>query len=191
VLADGGLAGEHAGALVLLVPGRDAAGTARRLSRRLSTGVAVTVGAAGPASGARAVAGAYREALRCVDVLLSLGRAGDAASPDELGVYGVLLSSAGRDDLLRFVERTVGPVLEYDARRGSELARTVLRYFELDGNLARTAAELFVHVNTLYQRLDRVTSLLGEGWRRGDQALQVHLALKVHSALLPPPDDAE
>lgn len=187
VSLDGGLAGEHAGELVLLLPGRDAAAAARWLQRRLSATAPVTVGTAGPAAGARAVAGAYRDALHCTDVLVSLGRTGEAASPDELGVYGVLLGSTRHDDLLRFVERTVGSVLEYDERRGSELAHTVLTYFELDGNLARTAAELFVHVNTLYQRLDRVTALLGEGWRHGDSALQVHLALKVHRALLARP----
>jgi len=37
-------------------------------------------------------------------------------------------------------------------------------------------------VNTLYQRLERVTQLMGEGWRTGDGALQVHLALQLHGA---------
>ena len=40
-----------------------------------------------------------------------------------------------------------------------------------------------MHVNTLYQRLDRVTALLGPGWRTGDSALQVHLALTLSRAL--------
>lgn len=187
---EGGLAGEHGGAVVLLLPGGDAADVARSVRQRLAqaTGLGVTVGAAGPAAGAVPLAAAHRDAVRCADVLVSLGRRGEAASPDDLGVYGLLFSQAGKDDLAQFVRRTVGPVLDYDVRRGSELARTALTYFELDGNLARTAAELYVHVNTLYQRLDRVTSLLGDGWRHGDHALQVHLALKVHRALTAAPD---
>lgn len=185
VAAEGGLAGDHGQHVVLLIPGRDSNATAALVGRRLAAGTPVTVGAAGPAAGARAVAATYREAVRCVDVLTSLGRTGQVATPEDLGVYGVLLGTGTRADLERFVRRTVGPVLDYDARRGSTLAKTLLTYFQLDGNLARTAAELYVHVNTLYQRLDRVTALLGDGWRRGDQALQVHLALKVHAALLP------
>ena len=70
-----------------------------------------------------------------------------------------------------------------DLERGSELARTLLPWYSCGGNLTRTAAELYVHVNTLYQRLDRVSSLLGEGWRTGDGALQAHLALQAHRAL--------
>ena len=97
--------------------------------------------------------------------------------------FGLLLGVAGGEDVARFVRRTVGPVLDYDRERGSELARTLLTWYACGGNLTRTAAELYVHVNTLYQRLDRVTQLLGEGWRSGDGALQTHLALQAHRAL--------
>jgi hypothetical protein len=54
------------------------------------------------------------------------------------------------------------------------------RPFAHDANLARTAAARYVHVNTVYQRLERIRSLRGTGWRSGDGALQVQLALKLH-----------
>jgi DNA-binding PucR family transcriptional regulator len=118
-----------------------------------------------------------------VTVLLALDRDGEGASPGELGVYGLLFHQAGRDELHRFVRRTIGPVLDYDTQRGGELTRTLLAFFACDTGLGRTAAELYIHVNTLYQRIDRITSLLGPQWRHGDQVLQVHLALKVHMVL--------
>jgi DNA-binding PucR family transcriptional regulator len=74
----------------------------------------------------------------------------------------------------------VGAVLDYDAARGTELLATLEAYLACGGNHAQTAAALYIHVNTLYQRLDRITRLLGEGWRHGDTALQVHLACKLH-----------
>lgn len=188
-----GLHALHQGNLVLLVradgeqqPGEDvASAVARRFAAQLSRGCGCTftVGAAGPATGTGAVPELHRDAVRCCEVLLSLGRAGESASADDLGVYGLLLGSAGQADVRRFVRRTVGSVLDYDRDRGSELARTLLTWYACGGNLTRTAAELYVHVNTLYQRLDRVTSLLGEGWRSGDGALQAHLALQAHRAL--------
>ena len=181
-----GVAGVHQGRVVLLLPASGGhRGAELAVTIRAATGRPVTLGAAGPASGPAALVAAHREALRCRDVLVALGRHGDGAGPDDLGVYGLLLSSAGRDDLAAFVRRTLGPVLDYDARRGSDLVGTLACWFRHDGNLARTAADLFVHVNTLYQRLDRVTSLLGKDWRHGDPALQVHLALKLHLALRP------
>ena len=190
-----GLHAMHSGDLVLLVPidaaDGEGAGAASAAAARLSaqlqaaSGCAFTVGAAGPATGTAAVPELHGDAVRCCEVLLSLGRTGESASAEDLGVYGLLLGAAGQDDVRRFVRRTVGPVLDYDRDRGSELARTLLTWYACGGSLTRTAAELYVHVNTLYQRLDRVTSLLGDGWRSGDGALQAHLALQAHRALGP------
>ncbi|MGX4688782.1 helix-turn-helix domain-containing protein [Streptomyces sp. JNUCC 63] len=189
----GGLAGEYRGDVVVLLPGDgDGAGaagpaeTARDLAEHLTKSVdaPVTVGAAAASTtGVDPIVESHRDAARCLDVLLALGRDGEGASPTELGVYGLLFHKTGRDELRRFVDRTIGAVLEYDAQRRSDLVRTLLTYFACDGNLNRTAAVLYVHVNTLYQRVDRITTLLGPRWRHSDQALQVHLALKVHSVL--------
>jgi sugar diacid utilization regulator/uncharacterized protein YigA (DUF484 family) len=193
----GGMSGQHRGDLVLLVPDEQASAdrpsdataapasaAAAKVSARLRESVSppATVGASGPGTGAAELADLYREASRSCDVLVSLGRAGEAAGRDELGVYGLLLSGSGPEEVERFVTRTVGALLDYDRERGSELARTLLAYYGSGGSLTRTAQDLFVHVNTLYQRLERVTQLLGEGWRSGDGALQVHLALQLHGA---------
>ena len=180
----GGMSGQHRGDLVLLVAADDASATAAAVAARLKPAVdcPVTVGVAGPGTGPQELAELYREACRCCDVLVSLGRTGSAAAREELGVYGLLLSGSGQEEVDRFVHRTVGPLLDYDRERGSDLARTLLAYYSSGGSLTRTAQELFVHVNTLYQRLERVTSLMGEGWRTGDGALQVHLALQLHGA---------
>ncbi|MQY10283.1 hypothetical protein SRB5_03900 [Streptomyces sp. RB5] len=178
----GGLAGEYRGDVVVLLPGdADPGALARHLSDAVE--VPVTVGAAPAAPGTEAVAEAHRDATRCLDVLLALDRDGEGATAGELGVYGLLFHATGRDELRRFVHRVLGPVLEYDAQRGGELARTLLTYYANDANLTRTAAALYIHINTLYQRMDRVTALLGPHWKHADQALQVHLALKVHAVL--------
>jgi DNA-binding PucR family transcriptional regulator len=86
---------------------------------------------------------------------------------------------AGRGELDRFVDRTLGPVLAYDGERGTDLAATLEAYFAAGGNLTRAAGALHVHVNTLYQRLDRVGVLLTPSWQEADGALQVQLALTI------------
>lgn len=181
-----GLTGEYAGSTVLLLPGGTSPGDqARSLSARLSSaaGIPVTVGGAASGGGVGDLTAAYRDAARCLDVLLALDRDGEGAAPSDLGIYGLLFSQTGREELERFVTTQIGAVLDYDTQRNSELTRTLLTYFQCDANLARTAAALYVHVNTLYQRLERVTQLLGERWRHGDEALQVHLALKLRQVL--------
>jgi DNA-binding PucR family transcriptional regulator len=74
-------------------------------------------------------------------------------------------------------------VLDYDTRRGTELVRTLRAYFECGGNLTRTKEILHVHVNTVVQRLDRVATLLGEDWQKPARALEIQLALQLHSVV--------
>jgi sugar diacid utilization regulator len=175
-----GLAMPRDGRVALLLPGADPAGTARLVARELSRtlGRPVTAGGAGPARGAAAVTGAYREADQCLSALITLGRSGNGAGAADLGYVGLLLGD--RRDVAGFVGGVAGPVIDYDARRGTALIRTLEAYFEAGGGLARAAETLHVHVNTVTQRLDRVAQLLGEDWQSPNRALDLQLALRLH-----------
>ena len=101
----------------------------------------------------------------------------------DLGFLGLVLGESR--DAGGFVRRTIGPLLDYDARRGTELLTTLEQYFAHGGSLARTREVLHVHVNTVAQRLERIGRLLGEDWNSPDRALEVQLALKLHRATHP------
>ncbi|MBX7550847.1 GAF domain-containing protein [Streptomyces sp. NPDC004232] len=187
-----GLAAARDGGTVLLLPlgaGDSATEVARRTARHLGRTVrqSVTVGASAPVSGLAArpetVAGAYAEGRRCLDALRLLGRAGDGAAAEDFGFLGLLL--AGERDVAGFVERTVGPVVAYDERRGTDLLRTVDAYFSCGMSPARTKDALHVHVNTVAQRLERVSRLLGADWQTPARALEIQLALRLHRLAAP------
>ena len=182
-----GLAAARDGGTVLLLPlgpGGTATDLARRTARHLGTAVhqPVTVGASAPvadlATRPDTVAVAYAEARRCLDALDLLGRGGDGAAAEDFGFLGLLL--AGERDVAAFVTRTIGPVVAYDTRRGTELLRTLDAYFACGMSPARTKDELHVHVNTVAQRLERVTRLLGDDWQSPARALEIQLALRLH-----------
>lgn len=183
----GGLGVQHQGRAVLLVPGQDAGALARRCTRALSAALRrpVTAGAAGPVRGPSAIPRAHREAERCLRGLLTLGRQGDAASAAELGFVGLLL--ADRADPSWFVRSTLGPVLDYDASRGTELVRTLRAYLDCGRSPSRAKERLNVHVNTVVQRLERITTLLGDDWQQPEQLLQIELALRLLDLLPDPP----
>ncbi|MGW3264203.1 helix-turn-helix domain-containing protein [Streptomyces sp. NPDC001056] len=178
----GGVSAVHEGAVVLLLPcagpgpGEAARAAASQLGRL--AGAEVTVAGAGPAAGPRAIADAHAEGVRCLKAMHVLGRAGGGACAAELGFVGVLL---GDDhDVDGFVAATLGPLLEYDAQRGTHLVRTLRAYFGCGGSLTRAKEELHVHVNTVVQRLDRIQALLGPGWNTPEQTLELQLALRLH-----------
>ncbi|MEV6202804.1 GAF domain-containing protein [Streptomyces sp. NPDC051771] len=184
----GGLASARDGGTVLLLPlgpGEDAAELARQTARHLGGTLRepVTVGASAPVrhllDHPDRVAGAYQEARRCLDALGLLHRAGEGAAAEDLGFLGLLLAD-GRD-IGGFVERTIGQVVAYDRRRGTDLVRTLDAYFASGMSPARTKDDLHVHVNTVAQRLERVGRLLGPDWQAPSRALEIQLALRLHA----------
>jgi DNA-binding PucR family transcriptional regulator len=187
-----GLAAARDGGTVLLLPldpADTATALARRTARQLGTAVheAVTVGASAPveelAAHPDAVAAAYEEGRRCLDALRLLGRRGEGAAAEDFGFLGLLL--AGDRDIAGFVGRTIGQVVAYDERRGTDLLRTLDAYFACGMSPARAKDELHVHVNTVAQRLERVGRLLGDDWQSPARALEIQLALRLHRLSAP------
>ncbi|MGW5696840.1 PucR family transcriptional regulator, partial [Streptomyces asiaticus] len=104
---------------------------------------------------------------------------------EDFGFLGLLLAGTreGAPDgtgVQDFVARTVGAVIDYDERRGTELIRTLDAYFAGGMSPARTKDALHVHVNTVAQRLERVGRLLGPDWQSPARSLEIQLALRLH-----------
>ncbi|MFI0742028.1 helix-turn-helix domain-containing protein [Streptomyces sp. NPDC021100] len=174
-----GLKAMHHGCAVLLLPGSDPGAAARSVAAELSPLLEhpVTVGAAGPVADPASVRHVFQEALRCLEAMTALGATGRAGSLADLGFLGVLLSD--HHDVEGFVHAAVGPVIDYDARRFTDLTRTLETYFEAGGSPTNAAKRLHVHPNTVARRLERIGELLGPGWQEPERALEVRLALRV------------
>lgn len=179
-----GLVSSYADRVVMLLPASALAEWPQTVADRLRQAhLETTVGASGPVSDLADVANHEGRARRSAKLLQALGRVGEGVSADDLGIYGLLLSEASQEQLRIFLEATLGPVRDYDAARGTALLPTLQAYFASEANVAAAAQRLFVHVNTLYQRLDRLDRLLGRGWRSGDKALELRLALRLQQFL--------
>ncbi|MDO5738762.1 MAG: GAF domain-containing protein [Ornithinimicrobium sp.] len=188
-----GLSAEVGDRMVLMLPDRDAletgrhivqlAGRTRPSARRTVGRVLPTVGVAGPVTGVEGVRSAYQEATRCLEALLALGRRGDVADSASLGFVGLLL---GKGDPADQVDAVLGPVLDYDRDRGTDLVLTLETWLGQDRHLGRSGEELHLHPNTVTQRLDRVGRLLGDGWQSPERLLEVSLALRLRRVLPSP-----
>ena len=194
-----GFSAELGDRLVVVLPGEEAVPAARRLVRRTRPGdapisggrgapvgrVVPTIGAAGPVTGVDGVRAAYQEATQCLDALLALGRRGDVADAEALGFVGLLM---GRHGPAEHVRARLGPLLDYDQRRGTALLETLAAWLAEDRHLARTGQRMHVHPNTVTQRLDRIGHLLGDGWQSPESLLELGLALRLRAVLSDPAD---
>ncbi|GAA1546735.1 helix-turn-helix domain-containing protein [Kribbella lupini] len=170
------LAGPYAGDLVLLLAEPDTLVTARALNdvaRRCGLTIAVT----GPARWGQPLVDTYQQATRLASTMLRLGKSGQAATPDDLGVAGLV--GAATVDVKAHVAHVLGPVTAYDSQRGTDLVGTLEAYFAAGQSPTRAATALHIHPNTVQQRLDRITALLGDGWQEPERALDVQVALRL------------
>ena len=97
---------------------------------------------------------------------------------DELGPYKYLLRIAldptARDSTIDAVAK----LADYDRERSASLLATLEEFLGRRGNISATSDALFVHPNTLRQRLRRIADLTGIDLRRDDW-LMVEIAVKM------------
>jgi sugar diacid utilization regulator len=175
------LAGELNGDVAILMPCEEPRAAAERVHKFISDslGEVATVAASNFVSGPANFPGAYRAARRCVALLKALGKSGGVGTEAELGLYGLVFGEQGRPELEAYLRDTIWPLLEHDNSRNTELARTLLVYFDHGRSTRETAKALHVHVNTVRQRLEQVTQILGQ-WDAPTQSLEIHMALRLH-----------
>lgn len=174
-----GLGGEQSGRLVLVAPGEPLE-IGRQLQDAVNAaGGSATVGVAATGPGADAVSVAYLEAARCLTTLLTLGRAGEVTDATGLGLAQLVLGQGGPDELDAFIRSLIGPLLDYDARRGTALVETLDAWFASGTKPAEAAKILHVHPNTIAQRLERIGKLIDPRWRESSHALDLQFALRL------------
>ncbi|GIV01099.1 MAG: hypothetical protein KatS3mg014_2714 [Actinomycetota bacterium] len=81
------------------------------------------------------------------------------------------------------VRRVLGPVIEADRRRGTELVRSLRVWLEHDRRTERAARHLLVHKHTLAYRLKRVEQLTGRSLTRTGDLADLWLALRALDVL--------
>jgi sugar diacid utilization regulator len=176
--------------VLLLVPGGEEATAARAADavlREMEAGLSGYTFAIGrsritedPAELPRAAS----EALLAANVAQGSGE-GVSLAFEQTGAYRLLLSamSENPNELQRFYEETVEPLVAYDEQYETELVRTLEAFLEADGNVAGTAQRLFTHRHTIYYRLERVRELSGHDVSSSDGREKLSLGLKAMRVL--------
>ncbi len=99
---------------------------------------------------------------------------------NDLGVYRYLYKIAHMDDLRDVYQDQIAQIVNYDQRKNTDLLDTLETYLECAGNLTKTSDRLFVHRNTLIQRLERLQSLCNIDLQERCNWLTLQVAIKVY-----------
>jgi PucR C-terminal helix-turn-helix domain len=141
----------------------------------LPSTVTATVGV-GPAAALHELGNSFGLATRALEGALAIAAKGPVTIGD-VGLWPAVLADRDvGDELLR---RIVEPVLA-QGRSGEAVLETVMRYLANDLRLEVTAAEMFLHVNTVRYRLRRFEELSGMTLRHVDDLVKVWWAIQRH-----------
>ena len=95
----------------------------------------------------------------------------------EVDSHELLLASVPRPVLRSFRDRLLGPLAEYDIRHNAELLPTLKSFLACDGSWSVCASRMYLHVNTVRYRIERIEALTGRDLRRLADQTDLLLAL--------------
>jgi hypothetical protein len=132
---------------------------------------------------------AFREAELILDVISRDERIGAAleAGIAGSGVYRLLFRALISDpeEVRRFYEDTVEPLVRYDTQYRTDLLGTLEEYLAQDCNMNATARAIFAHRHTVAYRLDRVRELTGLDPSLSEDRERLGLGAKAYRILSP------
>jgi GAF domain-containing protein len=138
----------------------------------------VIVGLSDVDRGAASARRRMREAADAARIGRSLVAEGGAVAYEGLGAYKYLVHLELDDAPQDRYRHSVAQLIEYDAQRGARLVETLERFLADRGSVAASARALFIHPNTVRQRLDRIERVTGLDLDKEDM-LSLELALKL------------
>jgi hypothetical protein len=159
---------------IAAVPGIALGELGALLAGRLGPGAAVGVG-----SPCAAVDGLRRSLVGAREAAVLARRLTRGwALHDDISSHALLLALHDDAVLDTFAQNVLGPIVEHDRRRGSELLPTLEAFVTSGGQWQATADALSMHVNTLRHRIARCEELTGRPLKDMGNRVDVFMALR-------------
>lgn len=100
----------------------------------------------------------------------------------ELGVLKYFFDNSNNLDispLMQNYREYIQPISEYDVKHGTELLETLETYIRCCSATSAICESLFIHKNTLYSRMSKISQLIKHDLSDSDTLFNINLALKV------------
>ncbi|SDY88598.1 transcriptional regulator, CdaR family [Proteiniborus ethanoligenes] len=102
---------------------------------------------------------------------------------EHLGIFKILCQDNIEDELIKFYNTTLKPLVEYDEKKSTELVKTLEAFFENNGNLKKMSDFLYTHYNTVLYRIQRINEITKMSLENPSDRLNLEIALKIKQLL--------
>ena len=138
----------------------------------------VSIGVSSVCQGEAAFVDGFAEAQQALLGTIVIKGEPTVLAYEDLGAYKYLLRVALDGGIRDATVDAVSRLADYDSQRGSQLVTTLEEFLRRHGSISATSEALFVHPNTLRQRLRRIAELSGLDLRKDDW-LMIEIAVKM------------
>ena len=96
---------------------------------------------------------------------------------DDLHLFRLIYQLQKNTNLQDMVDEYLQPIVEFDAKNNGQLLETLEVYLQTNGSKQETAKRLFIVRQTLYHRIRKIESLIGEDFMDGEKRLAFEFML--------------
>ncbi|WKB35470.1 helix-turn-helix domain-containing protein [Terrilactibacillus sp. S3-3] len=118
----------------------------------------------------------FNEAYQVTEISQTVPIMKERTFYDEIGVYQ-MLKAVPETFLTAYVHNHLGDLIAYDKTHHLNLIETLDVYFRNMGSKRETANHLFIHRQTLYNRLEKIKEILGDDFFEPQRRYCLEMAL--------------
>lgn len=104
----------------------------------------------------------------------------------ELGILRFFFDHSNQVDfapLLQVYQEYIQPVVDYDSRHSGDLLPTLTAYISCCASPTAICSTLYIHKNTLYARLNKISQILGKNLSDSETVFNLSLGLKIQTLI--------
>lgn len=119
----------------------------------------ITVGIGRFYTGLEGIHKGYSESCKAIRLGKPISEKSGLVHYEDLGIYRILSQLNDWEEMESLYSETVGKLVEYDWGSKASFVSTLTEYFANNCLLAETAEKLFIHVNTMKYRLQKIEQI--------------------------------
>ncbi|MBP2000311.1 purine catabolism regulator [Paenibacillus shirakamiensis] len=127
----------------------------------------------------------FKEAGQVIELSKNVPAMASCLFYSDMGAYQLLKAIPSPSILEAFVQEHLGAIYAHEKEHQHRLLETLDMYLQCSGSKHETARRLFIHRQTLYNRMERLQELLGDDFMEQNTRICLELALLASKMLYP------
>jgi hypothetical protein len=102
---------------------------------------------------------------------------------EDLGLYRLIFEMNDRQEIQRYCDENLKPIVAYDKKHGTQLLETLEFYIDCNFNINEAAEKMFIHKNSFRYRLKKIEEITGKNLANANDLLNFHNSIVIQALM--------